>query len=251
MTMQAFRLKGQVSMALYSGGSTFENRPLKRVGNVSEMTFSFSEEEASLLNYRNAAGGLDASIKRISDVSGTLSLRHFTADNLARLIWGTNTAQAATPVVDEAGYKIVTGAFVPTKALIDTTVAPTVKKGATTILTADYTVSPAGILIADTITTGSVASGDSITISYTPKLSARVDALISAAPDVSIHFEGINEVDNKYLSVKFWKCKLGAAQNVSLIGDDFGALEVSFSVQSDDTVVTSGFSKYGQILIQE
>lgn len=65
------------------------------------------------------------------------------------------------------------------------------KKGATTtVLAADYTVSAGGITIAATITTGSVSSGDAITIDYTPQASNDVQALISSAPDVSIHVPG-------------------------------------------------------------
>lgn len=59
-----------------------------------------------------------------------------------------------------------------------------IKKGATVVSATDYTVSPGGITIADTISTASVLSGDAVTINYTPKLSHDVQALISAAPDV-------------------------------------------------------------------
>ncbi len=249
--MQAFRLKGTVRLALYSSGATFAARAFKAVGNVSSMTFGFTEEEAKLADYRSASGGVDASIKRIQDFSGAITHRHMTSDNLARLLWGTSTPKTATPIVDEAGYKIVPVTFVPTNALIDTSVAPVVKKGATVVAAADYTVSASGITIAATISTAGVVSGDSITISYTPKASAQVDPLLSSAPIVSLHFEGINEVDGKGIIVKIWKATLGAAQNIALIGDDFGALEVSFTAQSDDTIVGAGVSKYAQILLQE
>jgi hypothetical protein len=65
-----------------------------------------------------------------------------------------------------------------------------------------------------------------------------------ARPDVSIHVEGINEVDGKYSVFKGFKCKLGVAQNVGLIGEDFGTLTLSFSVQKDETITTPGKSQY-------
>ena len=159
----------------------------------------------------------------------------------------TTAALAATPITDEAGYKIVPNMFVPTRRLINTGVAPVVKKGGTTILTADYTVSAGGITIASTITTGSVASGDAITISYTPLVGADVQSLINSAPDISIHVEGVNEVDGKSLIFKGYKAKLGVAQNVSLIGDDFGTLQVSLTFQKDETIVTAGKSQYFEL----
>ena len=127
--------KAKVRVALFSAGSTFENRPFRYLENVSAFQFSFSEEEKKLADFASASGGVDASVKRISDVTGTLDMRHFTADNLALALWGTTAALAATPITDEAGYKIVPNMFVPTKRLINTSVAPVVKKGGTTVLT--------------------------------------------------------------------------------------------------------------------
>lgn len=236
--------KAKVRVALFSSGSTFENRLWRDVENTSAFDFAFAEEEKKLPDFASAAGGVDASVKRITDVTGSLAMRHFTAANLALVLWGTTKSLAATPIVDEAGYKIVPSTFVPTKRLINTSVAPVVKKGATTILTADYTVSAAGITIASTITTGSVASGDAITISYTPLAGSDVQALLSSAPDISIHLEGVNEVDGKYTVFKGYKVKLGVAQQVALIGDDFGTLIASLTFQKDATITDPLLSQY-------
>jgi hypothetical protein len=236
--------KAKVRVALFSEGTTFENRPFRDLENVSNFLFSFAEEEKKLLDYASASGGVDASIRRITDATGSMDLRHFTADNLALALWGTTAALSAVAIVDEAGYKIVPNKFVPTKRLINTTVAPVVKKGSTVISTTDYTVSTGGITIASSISTAGVVSGDAITIAYTPLAGADVQALISSAPDVSLHVEGINEVDGKPLVFKGFKAKLGVAQNVGLIGDDFGTLQVSFSLQKDTTITASGKSQY-------
>jgi hypothetical protein len=112
----AFIGKAKVRVALYSAGTTFENRPFRYLENVSAFQFSFSEEEKKLLDYASAAGGVDASIKRITDVTGSMDLRHFTADNLALALWGTTAALSAVAIVGEAGYKIVPLAFVPDQA---------------------------------------------------------------------------------------------------------------------------------------
>jgi len=243
----AFIGKAKVRVALYSAGSTFENRPYRYVENCSNFSFQFAEEEKKLLDYASPSGGVDASSKRISDVTGSMDLRHFSADNLALALWGTTSALTATPIVAEAGYKIVPLMFVPTKRLINTSVAPVVKKGATVILAADYTVSAGGITISSAITTGTVVSGDAITIDYTPQVSADVQALLTSAPDISVHVEGINEVDGKYTVFKGYKAKIGAAQQVALIGEDFGTLAVSLTFQKDETIVTGGKSQYFEL----
>jgi hypothetical protein len=236
----AFIGKAKVRVALYSAGSTFENRPYRYVENVSNFQFSFSEEEKKLADYASASGGVDASVKRISDVSGSIDMRHFSADNLALALWGTTAALTATPIVGESGYKIVPNMFLATDRLIDTTVAPVVKKGATVILAADFTYTPGGVLISPTITTGTVVSGDSVTIDYTPKASSDVQALVNSAPDVSILVEGINEIDGKYTTLKIWKAKLGVAQNIGFITDDFNTLTLSITIQKDETVSAAG-----------
>ena len=76
-----------------------------------------------------------------------MDLRRIGVENLALALFGTSGTNNTTAIVGESGYKIVPGMFLPTKRLINTTVAPVVKKGATTILTADYSVSVGGITI--------------------------------------------------------------------------------------------------------
>lgn len=245
MSGVAFLPNAKIRLAAYSDAATFEARKFFDAENTSAFTISFAEEEKKLLDYRTGAGGVDASVKRITDMTGSMDLRHFTPDNLALILWGSTTAIAATPITDEAGYKINTNKFVPTKKIIDTTQTVTVKKGATTVLSADYTVSAGGILIAGTITTGGVVNGDSITISYTPKVAQDVQSLLSSAPDVSIFVEGVNQTDSKYFVARIWKAKLGVAQNLPFITDDYATAQVSFTVQKDATIV--GKSQYAEL----
>jgi len=246
----AFIGKAKVQVALYSSAATLKARPLRYLENVSRLELSFAEEEKKLSDYTNASGGTDASVKRISDITGSIDARHFTAENLALALWGTTSVLGVTPITDESGFKIVPKMFLATDRLIDTSVAPVVKNGATVIAPADYTVSPGGIKIADTITTGTIISGDAVTISYTPKASNDVQALISSAPDISIVFEGINEVDGKYTVGKIFKAKLGVAQGLGFITDDFGTLNLSLAIQKDETIVGAGKSQYFQLETQ-
>lgn len=243
----AFIGTGRIFLAQYSDSAVFESRKFSFLENSSAFEISNSDDPKSLMSYTSAAGGIDAKVDRIKEASGKIDLRHLSAANLATALWGATNTLNTTPITGESGYKIVPNMFLPTKRLINTSVAPVVKKGATTILTADYTVSAGGILISSTITTGSVSSGDAITIDYTPQASADVQSLLSAAPDVSIIFEGINAVDGKYNIVKIWKAKLGAAQNLSLIGDDFATLSLPFAIQLDASIVTAGKSQFYQI----
>ena len=228
----------KLRMGLFSDSPNYEERKFFDLENCSSFQLSFSEEEKQLLDYRTGTGGIDASVKRISSSNGQMDLRHFVPANLAKIFWGTTAALSATPITGESGYKVRAGYFTPTKRIIDTGVAPVVHKGGTTVSTSDYTVSAGGLLWAGTITTNGVSDGDSVTIDYTPKLGNDVQAIISTAPEVSLHAEGINQVDGKYWIVQIWKAKLGVAQNVPFIGDDFATFSVSFTAQKDETRLT-------------
>lgn len=241
--MSAFRGFGKIKIAPYASGASFGARAFADVSNASAFAFSFSQQEENLPDYRDGSGGTDASFSRIDVVSGNIDLRHFTAENLALGVWGTTSMLAATAITGEA-HKAHAGKFVPADRLIDLTVPPVIKKGATTLNTADYTVSTGGLTFADTFATSGLIDGDDITFDYTPQASVDVQALIGSAPVVSIFFEGVNAVDEKDASARMWKCKLGVASNIGLITDTFGTLPITFTVLKDETVVGSGTSKF-------
>lgn len=241
--MGAFRGTGKIKIADYASGASFPLRQFRGLSNSSKFEFAFSEEKEELKDYQDPAGGTWASFSRIDVVSGSIDARDFSPENLALALWGTTAALNTTAITGEA-HIINAGAFIPTSRLINTSVAPVVKKGATTIDTIDYVVSKGGITIADTITTVGVVDGDSITIDYTPIASTDVQAIISSAPNVSIFFEGVNANDGKYFSAKIYKAKLGVAQNVSLIGDGFGTLSITFTALKDETITGAGLSQY-------
>ena len=228
----------KLRMALYSDSAYYEERKFWDLENCSSFQLSFSEDEKQVLDYRTGTGGIDASVKRISSSNGQMDLRHFVPANLAKIFWGTSSALTATPITGESGYKVRVGYFTPTKRIIDTTVAPVVHKGGTTVSTSDYTVSPGGLLWSGTLTTNGLSDGDSVTIDYTPKLGNDVQAIISTAPEVSLHAEGINQVDSKYWIVRIWKAKIGVAQNIPFIGDDFATFALSFTATKDETRLT-------------
>ncbi len=243
----AFSGVGKISVAPFAGASTFVARSFRPLGNASEFSFAPTQDEKTLMDYTNASGGIDAAMKRTTGGSGKIDLRRIGVNNLALALFGTTTSLNTTAIVGESGGKIVPGMLVPTERLINTAVAPVVKKGATVIAPADYSVSAAGITISSTISTAGVVSGDAITIDYTPVASADVQALISTAPEVSIVFDGINSVNGKATVYRIFKAKLGAPSNIQLIGDDFAPLSVPFTLVRDDSIIAAGKSQYFQV----
>lgn len=234
---------GKIKIATYASGATFGARNFIDVGNASVFEYSFSETKKELLDYQDPAGGTAATVTRIDKVEGKMDLRVFSAANLALALWGTTSTLGTAAITTEA-HVINAGSFIPTERLINTAVAPVVTKGGTTVLAADYVVSDGGITIASTITTAGVANGDAINIAYTPVASKDVQTLINTAPEVSIFFEGINGVDGKAATNRIYKAKLGVAQNVGYISEDFNTLSITFTVNKDTTVTGAGISQF-------
>jgi hypothetical protein len=232
---------GKIKIAPYSSGASFGARKFRDVGNASIFEYSFSEEKKELKNFQDPSGGLAASVSKIDKVEGKIDFRKISAANLALALWGSTSTLNTTAITGES-HVINASAFIPTSRLINTSVAPVVKKGATVLTGSgtDYTVSVGGITIADTIVAAGVVDGDTITIDYTPKASTDVQALISAAPDISLFFEGTNLVDSKAALARVYKAKLGVASNISMIGEDFATLSVTFTITKDETVSSAG-----------
>lgn len=244
--MSAYQGRGKIRLAIYSSGATYGARAFEDLGNNSAFTISFSENEETLPDYTNASGGTDASIKRIDAVTGQIDARHVTAANLALVLWGTTTVLATTAITNEA-HKLRLGKFVPANRIINTAIAPVVKKGTDIIAATDYIVSTGGITFKSTVALAGASEGDDITYDYTPAAGADVQALINTAPEVSLHFDGINVKTGKPMIVRGHKVKLGVAQNIPIIGDGFATLPITLTFEKDDTITTPGRSQYAEI----
>ena len=241
---------GKIKIATYSSGATFAARNFIDVGNASDFSYNFSETKKELLDYQDPAGGTAATVVKLDKVEGKMDLRVFSLSNLALALWGTAAPALGVTAITTEAHVITAGSFVPFDRIINTTVAPVVTKGTTTVGTADYVVSPGGITIASTISTVGVTSGDTINVAYTPIASGSVQTLINSAPEVSVFFEGINGVDGKMTTVRMYKAKLGVAQNVSMISEDFNTLSLTFTINKDTTVTGSGISQFMKIEAQ-
>jgi hypothetical protein len=77
---------------------------------------------------------------------------------------------------------------------------------------------------------------------------ATIEALTTGAQTFAMVFAGINEATtSKTVTVTVFKAKIGAAQGLGFIGDDFGALEITGEVLIDTSIVTPGLSQFFKI----
>jgi hypothetical protein len=219
---------------------------LIEVGNCSGLSFSITEETKELKDFTQGGGGTYNEVRRVSAVECSMTLHDMSKENLARAVFGSSSANSVTAVTNEAhtAYK---GALVQTNKPAASITAVTNVGGSTTyVLNTDYQVVPGGVLI---LAAGAITDASSIEIDYTPAASDVVEALTSSAKEYEMYFAGVNEArSGKSVNVHAYRVKLGAAQELSLIGEDYLAMELSGKVLKD-TSKTGGVSQYFKVQI--
>lgn len=77
---------------------------------------------------------------------------------------------------------------------------------------------------------------------------ATIEALTTGAQTFKMVFEGVNEAaTGKTVTVTVHRAKIGAAQGLGFIGDDFGALEITGEVLIDTSITDSALSQFFKI----
>ena len=77
---------------------------------------------------------------------------------------------------------------------------------------------------------------------------ATIQALTTGAQTFEMVFAGVNEAaTGKTVTVTVHRAKIGAAQGLSFIGDDFGALEITGEVLIDTSIIADDLSQFFEI----
>lgn len=229
--------KGEIFIQPYAGGAA-----MRSIGNCSALGFSHETEKKELLDYTSAGGGKANSLERITGVTLNITAHDVTAENLALGAFGTTSAVAAGAVTDEShtAYK---GGLVVFNNIPDLGATITIEVGATTMVAGtDYEVNGAGIYVLDG---GAITDGATVLCTYTKKAADVIQALVNSAGNYKLVFVGLNEAQSgKQVIIEVHKFKPGAAQNVSMLGDDYAALELPGEALSDSAITGAGLSKF-------
>jgi len=235
----------------YSGeGETFLKRrgvSAKKIniGLHKALNFAISEETKTQPENRFGVGGVANTKTTISNFEGTLTLQHWSVENLAIALRGESTLIATGTVTDEPHNDVFAGDLVRTDFVYDPEATVTVKKGAATlVLDTDYALraTGSGILL---IEGGAVIDGDDINISYTKNKFYAIEGLVVPAYEYELFFDGINTADaNNPVPLDIFRVKFGFANSFAMKGSEFTDLEIKFSVLSDPSKTGPGKSKY-------
>ena len=217
---------------------------LVEIGNCTALEFAVQEETKELRDYTSTGGGVLNEVRRITGVEIRLTMAEYSPDNLARALYGTTASEVAGTVTDESvtAYK---GGLVRLQYPNPASVVVTDAAGTTTYTEgSDYEVRPGGIYILEG---GAITDGEALLVDYSYGALDVIQALAASAGEWELVFEGLNEArSGKPVIVDVWRCRFGAAANLSLIGDDFATLELTGKVLKDASK-TSGLSQFFRV----
>ena len=164
-----------------------------------------------------------------------------------------------TPAVANGFYYKATaaGTSAGTVPTYPTTIGGTVTDGAVTWTCAgkvapasgtDYEIRPGGVFPF----VGSTIAGEVWTGGYTKVAADAVQALTSSGKEYELVFDGLNEArSGKRTRITAYRVKVGAAQSIALIGEEYAALEVTGKLLKDTSKTGAGISQYFKVEIEQ
>lgn len=216
---------------------------LIELGNASELTLAVKEDKKKLQDFSKPGGGTYASVSRIDTVTAQMKLNDLNKTNVARAVFGTESAVEGDTVTGEVvtAYK---GALVPFAHINPSTVVVTDSTTPSTVYAenTDYEVRAGGIYI---IPTGAITNAQLLKVDYVFLDYDKVEAMTSGALTLELHFEGLNEANSgKPVILDIYRAQLSPTKALSLLGDKFSDLDVEAEVLKDASKVGVGISQY-------
>lgn len=227
--------------------------PLTEVGNCSALSLSPQEDVKELQDFTAPGGGKRNEVRRLTGVELSYTFHDFSPENFARGLRAQSTSTASGNVIDEqvVAYK---GGYTPL-AHLATSITAIRPAGGTTPYAAgtDYELRDGQLYIPSTTTIPDpVAGAANIEVDYARPAQKKVEALVDANKQYEIVFMGLNEArSGKKVRVRLHKVSGGVVQEFALIGDDYGAGEVTGALLSDTTKSGAGVSKYFTVELEE
>ena len=130
----------------------------------------------------------------------------------------------------------------------DGTVTWTCAGRTTLVAGTDYEIRPGGIFVY----VGRLIAGEVLTCGYTRAAADVVQALTNSGKEYELVFDGLNEArSGKRTRVTAYRVKVGAAQQIALIGEEYAALEVTGKLLKDTSKTGAGVSQYFAAVIEQ
>jgi len=239
MAIETWLGSGNVSLRAYGSSA-----PFARIGNCEQLSFNINENEISLADHTSPGGGKYDSVRRIESVEIAMSWNELSVSNLVKVLYATSTYLKPEAVAGEKHKAAPGGLIVLDRMPLTIT---TVKNGASELKADDgaYVATGGGILIPED---SALPADTELTIAYQGAGVDVIEALTDSGQVYEMFFEGMNEAGTgKRANIRIHRVKIGAAQDLNWIGDDFAALDVTAESLKDTTRGGVGKSAYFRI----
>lgn len=216
------------------------------VGNVSKLALKHKLDTKKQKDYTRSGGGVAARIDRIDTIESAMTWLSFSPENWAVACAGQLNAVVGGTVAAE----VVKGYLDSTVRLANppSAITTVTNSAATTTYLAgtDYEKSASGIYIFPAST---IIDAADLKVTYTYGAYSRVEGVMQSVTEMQLLFEGLNEADsNKPVLVDLWRVAVPSADEIALIGDDFGRSDFASELLKDGTK-GGGVSAYYRALL--
>lgn len=223
--------------------------PFLPVGNCSALAFTPEEDVKTLPDYTQPGGNARNEVRRLTKVGMSYTFHDFSAENFGRglradvdtIAGGTASAEAVV------AYK---GGYAPLAKIATAITSVEPVGGGTPFATpGDYELRDGQLYIPSGSTIAAVTGGAAnIEVDYSFVAQKKVEALVESNKQYEALFVGLNEArSGKRVRVHAYKISGSVLQEMAVIGDDFGAGQVSGTLLSDSTKTGSGISQYFKV----
>ena len=215
------------------------------LGNVSAASIAVSEDKKELLDYQSPGGGQANALRRIKTVELSVTMRDFTAENIAKALSGDASALSAGTSVAETviGYRDALTKF--GKAGVTSVVVKNSAESTTYVLGTDYELTRSGLWV---LGTGAITDGQTLHVTYSHPAQNIVQALVNSGDELEVFLDGLNEAQSgKAVTLAIHRLRFGPVQNLALIGDDYGEIQLTGDLLKDSSITGSGLSQYMKV----
>lgn len=205
----------------------------RHVGNVSELLVKHNLDVKKQRDYTRPGGGTAAKLERIESIECSINMLSWSKENWALAVAGTVATVAGGTQTDEEimGYRDTTVplAFPPETITSVTNVGGTI----TYVAGTDYERTASGLYFpADS----SIVEAAGLEVTYESIDHSRIEAAMQTSSELEVLFEGLNEADsNAAAVVNIWRLSVPSAEELSLIGEDYGSFAFTCEALSDST----------------
>ena len=196
------------------------------VGNVSALAISVEREVFEHKESCSGSRAIDLEITTEINSTVSMTVEHFSKENLALALFGTSASVMGSTVMDE-GITARHDKAVALARIKVSAVTVTDSTGMTTYtLDTDYTLcAEFGTITA--LSTGAITDAQALLVDYTFATQETVDALTASAPERWMRFEGLNTASsNKEVLIDIFRFQGAPLAELAMIGDEITQMEV-------------------------